>query len=155
VCRIAVVLDVFSSCRIGQPVLESRANLSRHSGERLVLHFEGCRGRGQRIGKRLYEAGRDETPGGAGDELGFGLEGDDGVRFVAEHALEGRRGVEARCYGAAEGLDLGDGFLRGPRYYDVDRASQLVGVLSGVSDYKLESSLRVNVPVPAASHRVA
>jgi len=51
------------------------------------------------------------------------------VRVAAEDALDGCRGVEACCYGAAEGFDAGNGFGGGTRYDDVDCGVQLVGVL--------------------------
>ena len=94
---VAVVLQVLPARRIWQPVLEPHAPDALHR-VRAHLHGEG----------RLS------------DGVLVPLEGDVGVGLALPDAVDGVPGVEARGDGAAEGLDGGNGGLRGTGDDDVD-----------------------------------
>lgn len=135
--RVAVVFDVLSRRRIGQPEPVFLAHLRHDGAQSLVLDlYRRIRVRTRGL-EGLDDAGRDEVRrgivgavlSGLLDKVRISLQRDDRVRVSLQYALDGGRRVEARGDGAAEGFDAGDG--GGGRAGDdnVDCGAQLIGVL--------------------------
>jgi hypothetical protein len=131
---VAVVLDVLPGRRVGQPVRVALADLRHDGAQRRVLDLDG----GVRVRLRgleaLHDAGREDAlrrlvQRPLLDQSRVRLQRDDRVRVALEHALDRRRGVEARGDGAAEGFDAGDGGGGRAGDDDVDCGAELVGVL--------------------------